>query len=100
MYVSISLLPCPRARILTHFSTAAYYFASEDPLAVQGHRLTSYLMPSLDGPSLNESQVIVDRCDAEHNTTQRWQLLPATGGAFSVNSCSARTKLYVYTDYQ
>eukprot|EP01052_Picozoa_sp_SAG31_P003897 SAG31_NODE_154_length_22184_cov_25.917142_19_plen_529_part_00 len=53
---------------------------NQDPLGVQGHRLTSYRLPSIGGPGLNDSSVIVDRCDAEHNTTQRWRLVPADGG--------------------
>ena len=59
-------------------------------MAAQGHRLTSYLTPgaSITGvgeaaAGQSESAVIVDRCDVEHNTTQRWRLAPADGGTLS-----------------
>ena len=46
----------------------------------QGRRLASYQLPSVGGPQSNTSSVIVDRCDVEHNTTQRWSMHPADGG--------------------
>ena len=47
----------------------------------QGRRLASYQLPSVGGPQSNTSSVIVDRCDVEHNSTQRWSMHPADGGS-------------------
>jgi hypothetical protein len=57
-------------------------------MGAQGHRLMSYLLPDNNLVGINESRVIVDRCDVEHNTTQRWMLLPAdgTGSVVSIDT--------------
>eukprot|EP01051_Picozoa_sp_SAG22_P026021 SAG22_NODE_7998_length_692_cov_1.362563_2_plen_164_part_01 len=55
-------------------------------MGAQGRRLTSYQLPAVGWAGLNESEVIVDRCDAtQHNTTQRWRLVPADGGTLSTS---------------